>query len=52
MESMLRVAARLKASGVVDVVDINDNPMARARLSALVASAAIERTSGSRRSRT
>ena len=46
MESMLGVAATLKASGVVDVVDINDNPMARARLSALMAAMAIERTAG------
>jgi homocysteine S-methyltransferase len=46
MASMLDVAARLQASGVVHEVDINDNPMARARLSALVAAAAIERTVG------
>jgi homocysteine S-methyltransferase len=46
MEGLLRVAATLKASGVVDEVDLNDNPMARARLSALVAAAAIERTCG------
>jgi len=30
----------------VDEVDLNDNPMARARLSALMAAAAIERTTG------
>jgi homocysteine S-methyltransferase len=46
MEGLLRVAATLKASGVVDEVDLNDNPMARARLSALMAAAAIERTTG------
>jgi len=46
MEAMLDVAARLKASGRVDVVDLNDNPMARARLSALMAAATIERTVG------
>ena len=46
MEAMLAVARRLKESGVVDEVDINDNPMARARLSALVAAAAIERRVG------
>ena len=46
MESMLDVAARLRDSGAVQAVDINDNPMARARLSALVAAAAIERTVG------
>jgi homocysteine S-methyltransferase len=46
MESMLRVSTTLKESGVVHVVDINDNPMARARLSALVAAATIERVVG------
>jgi homocysteine S-methyltransferase len=46
MESMLRCAERLKGSGVVDATDINDNPMARARLSALMAAVAIERTVG------
>ena len=46
MTALLDVAARLKASGLVDEVDVNDNPMARARLSALVAAAAIERTVG------
>ncbi|HEY7196081.1 MAG TPA: bifunctional homocysteine S-methyltransferase/methylenetetrahydrofolate reductase [Gaiellaceae bacterium] len=45
-ENMLRVAALLKGSGRVDVVDLNDNPMARARLSALMAAAAIERAVG------
>jgi methionine synthase I (cobalamin-dependent)/5,10-methylenetetrahydrofolate reductase len=43
MENMLRVSTVLRDSGAVHVVDINDNPMARARLSALVAAAAIER---------
>ena len=46
MEAMLGVAARLKESGEVHVTDLNDNPMARARLSALIASVAIERTVG------
>ncbi|MDQ3669086.1 MAG: bifunctional homocysteine S-methyltransferase/methylenetetrahydrofolate reductase [Actinomycetota bacterium] len=46
MEAMLDVATRLRASGVVHEVDINDNPMARARLSALMAAIAIERTVG------
>jgi methionine synthase I (cobalamin-dependent)/5,10-methylenetetrahydrofolate reductase len=45
-QAMLDVAATLKASGAVDEVDINDNPMARARLSALMAAIAIERTVG------
>jgi homocysteine S-methyltransferase len=46
LEAMLDVAARLKASGVVHEADINDNPMARARLSALMAAVAIERGVG------
>jgi methionine synthase I (cobalamin-dependent)/5,10-methylenetetrahydrofolate reductase len=46
MESMLRVAERLKASGAVHEADINDNPMARARLSALMAAVSIERSVG------
>jgi len=46
MENMLRVSTALRDSGAVHVVDINDNPMARARLSALVAAAAIERVVG------
>jgi methionine synthase / methylenetetrahydrofolate reductase(NADPH) len=46
MEAMLGVAARLKASGAVHAADINDNPMARARLSALIAAVAIERSVG------
>jgi methionine synthase / methylenetetrahydrofolate reductase(NADPH) len=46
MESMLRVAERLRVSGAVHEADINDNPMARARLSALMAAVAIERTVG------
>jgi methionine synthase / methylenetetrahydrofolate reductase (NADH) len=44
MDAMLGVAARLRASGAVHVVDINDNPMARARLSALMAAAVLERS--------
>jgi methionine synthase I (cobalamin-dependent)/5,10-methylenetetrahydrofolate reductase len=46
MEAMLGVAARLKVSGAVHAADINDNPMARARLSALIAAVAIERLVG------
>jgi methionine synthase / methylenetetrahydrofolate reductase (NADH) len=46
MESILRVCSRLAESGVVDEVDINDNPMARARLSALMAATTIERLVG------
>jgi methionine synthase / methylenetetrahydrofolate reductase (NADH) len=46
MEAMLRCAQRLHESGLVDATDINDNPMARARLSALMAAVAIEGTVG------
>jgi methionine synthase I (cobalamin-dependent)/5,10-methylenetetrahydrofolate reductase len=42
-DSMLNVARTLKASGKVGFVDINDNPMARARANALMAAVAIER---------
>jgi methionine synthase / methylenetetrahydrofolate reductase(NADPH) len=45
-ESMLSVAEELKASGKVDATDLNDNPMARARLSALMAAVAIESSVG------
>ena len=40
---MLDLARTLKESGHVDVVDVNDNPRARARMSGLIASATIER---------
>jgi homocysteine S-methyltransferase len=45
-DAMLSVARGLKASGKVGFVDINDNPMARARANALMASVAIERDCG------
>jgi methionine synthase I (cobalamin-dependent)/5,10-methylenetetrahydrofolate reductase len=45
-DSMLGVARALKASGKVGFVDINDNPMARARANALMAAVAIERDCG------
>jgi methionine synthase / methylenetetrahydrofolate reductase(NADPH) len=41
---MLAVTKTLKDSGEVGFVDINDNPMARARANALMAAVAIERT--------
>ena len=43
---MLAVARRLEESGKVGFVDINDNPMARARMNALMAAVAIERSCG------
>src|SRR5262249_61788748 len=45
-DAMLGVARDLKRSGKVGLVDINDNPMARARANALMASVAIERDCG------
>jgi len=44
--AMLELARSLKESGHVDVVDVNDNPRARARMSGLIASATIERVVG------
>ncbi len=44
-DAMLGVARALKAAGV-GFVDINDNPMARARANALMAAVAIERDCG------
>jgi methionine synthase / methylenetetrahydrofolate reductase (NADH) len=43
--AMLSVTQTLKDSGAVGFVDINDNPMARARANALMAAIAIERAS-------
>jgi methionine synthase / methylenetetrahydrofolate reductase(NADPH) len=45
-QAMLDLARKLKESGNVDVVDVNDNPRARARMSGLIASATIERIAG------
>ena len=45
-DSMLSVVRTLKTSGLVGFVDINDNPMARARANALMAAVAIERDCG------
>ena len=45
-DAMLAVARELKRSGKVGFVDINDNPMARARANALMAAVAIERDCG------
>jgi len=44
-DAMLGVARALKAAGI-NFVDLNDNPMARARANALMASVAIERECG------
>ncbi len=45
-EGLLDVARTLLASGRVGFVDVNDNPMARARMNALMASIAIQREVG------
>ena len=45
-QAMLDVARALKESGSVDVVDVNDNPRARARMSGMMASVVIERRIG------
>ena len=45
-EALLTAAERLKSSGRVDATDLNDNPMARARLSALMAAIAVEEQVG------
>jgi homocysteine S-methyltransferase len=44
--SMIAVSRRLKESGLVGFVDINDNPLARARMSALMSAVAIEQAAG------
>jgi homocysteine S-methyltransferase len=45
-DALLAVARALQESGRVGFVDINDNPMARARMNALMAAIAIERSCG------
>ncbi len=44
--AMIEVARMLRESGHVGFVDVNDNPMARARMNALMASVAIQREAG------
>lgn len=45
-EAMLGAARAVAESGLAGFVDVNDNPMARARMNALMASVAIETTVG------
>jgi homocysteine S-methyltransferase len=45
-DAMVAVARALRESGRVGFVDVNDNPMARARMNALMASIAIQREAG------
>jgi methionine synthase / methylenetetrahydrofolate reductase(NADPH) len=44
--ALLDVARAIRASGKAQVVDVNDNPRARARMSGIMASVAIERFTG------
>ncbi|HSJ73296.1 MAG TPA: bifunctional homocysteine S-methyltransferase/methylenetetrahydrofolate reductase [Miltoncostaeaceae bacterium] len=44
--ALLEVSRALKESGRVHMVDVNDNPRARARMSGIMASVAIERFAG------
>ena len=45
-KALLDVARAIRASGKAQVVDVNDNPRARARMSGIMASVAIERFTG------
>lgn len=46
LDGLVDTARLLKDSGVVHCVDVNDNPMARARMSSLIASGVIESMAG------
>jgi methionine synthase / methylenetetrahydrofolate reductase (NADH) len=46
LDGLLEVARALEASGRVGFVDVNDNPMARARMNALMTSIRIQRETG------
>ena len=46
VERLIASARSLAAAGGVDVFDVNDNPLARARMNALIASALIEQQVG------
>ena len=45
-DGLIDAARRIKESGLAQFVDVNDNPRARARMSGLMASVAIERVAG------
>jgi len=45
-DGLVEVAERIQASGLAHLVDVNDNPRARARMSGLLASVAIHRRTG------
>jgi homocysteine S-methyltransferase len=46
LDGLVEVARTLLASGHVGFVDVNDNPMARARMNALMTSATLQRRAG------
>jgi methionine synthase I (cobalamin-dependent)/5,10-methylenetetrahydrofolate reductase len=46
LDGLVEVARTLRASGKVGYVDVNDNPMARARMNALMTSATLQREAG------
>jgi 5,10-methylenetetrahydrofolate reductase len=45
-EALVDAARKIKESGLAQIVDVNDNPRARARMSGIMASVAIERFTG------
>jgi homocysteine S-methyltransferase len=45
-DGLIDAARRIKESGLAQFVDVNDNPRARARMSGLMASVAIQRVAG------
>lgn len=46
LDGLVEVARTLQSSGQVGFVDVNDNPMARARMNALMASVTLQREAG------
>lgn len=46
LEGLVETARAIRASGHAGFVDVNDNPMARARMNALMTSAALQREAG------
>jgi methionine synthase I (cobalamin-dependent)/5,10-methylenetetrahydrofolate reductase len=46
LDGLVEVTRRIHASGHVGFVDVNDNPMARARMNALITSATLQREVG------
>ncbi|HEX5448634.1 MAG TPA: bifunctional homocysteine S-methyltransferase/methylenetetrahydrofolate reductase [Gaiellaceae bacterium] len=46
IEGLCEAAAEIRASGLAHFVDVNDNPRARARMSGVIASSAIQQAAG------